>query len=488
MSRVQGQWRGRVAAGWVLVMAAIVRRLVWDRLFFLTTEQYAAQLIPFELLRGDPVGSIWNFHCQPPLFNALVACALRVFGDHAVLALRLLMVGLGLGASTLLTLAVQRVTDSAVVALLVGLSVGLLPSALLFESWLFYAQLEFFALALLAWLIARLRGASAADRARSFVQLGALGLALTLIRSAYHPAWLIVLLVGWLATQARIESSTPAAPTTAGGAVHGLRRAARRPLAWATLFSALALAWPAKNAVQFGFFGSSSWLGMSLAKVAVYPLPVAQRAEWVKRGVLSPYAMAAPFLPVDAYQPLPAAPPATHPVLALPLNDLRYIDVSDRLKEDAVWVIRHQPAAYLENVHAAATRFFEPTTLHSAFTARNIPAIEGYELAVRGLLYPGGTLLPAIMLYFVPLVAGVACWLRAVFTRRGPVDTALQGFVIAATLGYAFVVFNFTEFGENNRFRYTLLPLVVLGNAWVGGAAARWLRRRADQRAGRIQS
>ena len=485
MSRRDAQWRGRSAALAVLVATAVVRWLVWDRLYFLTTEQYAAQLIPFELLLRDPWGSIWNFHSQPPLFNALVACALRMFDDDAVLVLRLSMVGLGLGAFSLLTRAVHRVTDSTLLALVLGLAVGLLPSALLFEAWLFYAQLELFALAVLGWLVARLRGASAAERARVFVQLGALGVVLTLIRSAYHPAWLMVLLLGWLLTEARLGAYAESTPALAdAAAVPGPRERLTPLLAWTALFGALALAWPAKNAAQFGFFGSSSWLGMSLAKIAVYPLPSEQRAEWVKRGTLSPYALAAPFLPVDAYRPLPPAPAATHPVLALPLNDLRYIAISDRLKHDATWVIRHEPAAYLANVRAAATRFFEPTTLHSAFTARNIPAIEGYELAVRAVLYPRGTLLPAVVLFFVPLVAGLACWLRALLMRRTRPQTAIQGLLVGVTLSYAFVVFNFTEFGENNRFRYTLLPLVVLGNAWVLGGAFRWVRRRGGRRSG----
>ncbi|MET0340477.1 MAG: hypothetical protein ABW252_05715 [Polyangiales bacterium] len=447
----------------VLAVAAVVRAVFWHRLRFLTDEPYAAQLIPLALLRDDPLRSVWNFHSQPPLFNLFVAAILHAAPAHEALALRLAMVGLGLLAFSLLALALLAVTRRPWVAIVGAAAVAVLPSALAYESWLFYAQLELACTAAIAFVIARIDGP---DDTRAFAALGVAGLLLTLVRSAYHPVWLLALLLGWAGTRALCARRDPGAARTA---------ASRRQLMLAALFAACALAWPAKNAVQFGFFGNSSWLGMSLAKIAVYPQPYETRLKWVQEGSISHYTLSAPFLPIAQYNPPPPDAPPAHPVLALPLNDARYVAVSKQLSRDALWVIGHAPGSYLATVWQAMVRFFEPTTFHSAFMNANMPALAGYDAPFLALLYPGQHLVFAVLAYLVPLVVGLGTWLRAL-SGHAEARAGVRGWLLGGTLAYALLVFCCTEWGENNRFRYTLLPLIVFGDAWAAVQVARALR------------
>lgn len=457
----------------VLAVAMTVRVMFWDQLRFIATEPYAAQLIPLELLRDDPLASVWNFHSQPPLFNLFVAGIMHVFSLDESRALHASMVGLGLVSLTLLTLAILAVSGRPLIAMSIGCVFALLPSALAFESWLFYAQLELACTAAIALIIARI---DERNERRCFLAFGVVGLLLTLVRSAYHPVWLIALLVGWLGSRALLLRRERA---------NGPSRDVRTTRGWLVplaVFSALTLAWPAKNQLQFGFFGSSSWLGMSLAKIAVYPLPLELRRRWVDAGTLSRYAIVAPFLPIEAYGPPPRSAPPAHPVLALPLNDERYIEVSETLARDAQWVITHEPSTYLTTAWLAIQRFFEPTTLHSAFMHVNMPVLAEYDVLFLSLLYPWGHVYLSVLAYFLPLLGGVAAWLAAL-CRRCPRSVGTQGLLLAGTLSYAFLVFNFTEWGENNRFRYTLLPLIVFGDVWMivqlvrYGRVPHWLRR-----------
>jgi hypothetical protein len=66
-----------------------------------------------------------------------------------------------------------------------------------------------------------------------------------------------------------------------------------------------------KNLLLFGFFGTSSWLGLSLMKNSTYHLPFDVRAEWIETGKLSPVAWFDAFTGPEDYFPLLGRPEAT---------------------------------------------------------------------------------------------------------------------------------------------------------------------------------
>ena len=205
------------------------------------------QLMPWPALATDLGGAMLDLHSQPPILNLIFGAALQ-----ASIAARISMESLLqpffflLGGATvvaLVGLARQLVARRGVRVAVVLL---FLANPYFYASlhYLFYTPIELLLLLLGGWL-----GFRFLDRPSPGRLAAALAPALLLVhaRSMFHPLWL-VLLIGLLLGLAR-----PRLPMSRGAHRRG-----------AVL--AIALAWPAKNLARFGFFGFSSWSGMSIAR------------------------------------------------------------------------------------------------------------------------------------------------------------------------------------------------------------------------------
>lgn len=484
-----------VGPRWLPALLVVVAVFVASRLaayllgvrFDVSSLPWYFQFLDQNLLRTDLVRSLWNQHCQPPLFNLYLGVVLKLAGPAypTVFAATYLAMGLALqlGLCTLLLRLGLPPRWSVIATALFCVS----PTSVLFESWLFYeypvaAMLTLAALALHAW--------AASGRRRWGLAFLVLVTAVALTRTLFHLVW-VVFAVGL---------ALAAAPD-------------RRRRLWGALAIPLVLVvgLHVKNWALFRLPGTSSWIGMNLARMTVFRLPPADRDALVHAGRLSAVSRVPPFSPVSSY-PAELARTPTHavPAVATPqrpggipnYNHWAYLAISKAYLGDALATIRARPGLYLDSVVRAWAMLWVPPSEHW-FLDANRACLAGFDRlwdrVVGGVVHPvsqdrqalearsysrwvfldpsypwrhaGYGFMVVSLLALV--VTMVALWPR---DRRLPVDRATWVtllFCVCSILNVV-VVGSLLEIGENNRFRMSVEPLIVI----VVTFAARWVATR----------
>ena len=448
-----------------------------------TTDMY--QLVDVHLLRDHLITSVWHLESQPPLFNLFSGLILKL--PHGVqvpaetasfLALGLIMV---LATYLLLEeLGVPRWI--AVVATLVLVVVA--PSFVLFENWLNYAYptatlLTLSVLLLLRYLRRRQWGYGLAF----FAAVSAV----VLLNSSYQIEWLAVVVVL---------------------AVIVVRKQWRHVLMVAAIPVLVVGAWYVKDAVMFGTASTSSWLGMNLARDVLYKTPRTQIITLEENGTLTPLAGLPPFQNPNTYVPRFVKPGHTGtPALdqlykadgSANFNNPLYASLSSQyLRDDLAFIAAH-PGEYATDVNISVRNWFTATDQNFTPVA-NWHLIKGYtqiydqSVEWQPRIAPAvafvaffahkppalGTLsYQAVILYGLTLIG-----LPIIVWRRRKDDAAVAGTLafLWFTVGYAFVVSSLIEVGENERFRFELGTLPVVGGIVVVAAVCRALSASARSR------
>ncbi|MGE5347240.1 MAG: hypothetical protein ACM3JH_14905 [Acidithiobacillales bacterium] len=208
------------------------------------------QLLDEPLLQGKLGESIVYLHGQPPLLNLALGLTLKLARATTVAPETLLaMAHFLLGAALVAAFATlfREVLGPGLLAPLGTLFFLLNP--MLYVSLLeyFYTAHELLLLALFGLFARRFLQTG---RAGTLAGAGGCLAALAALHSLYHFAAMLALIAGL---------TFLAPPTKSGRSLD-----ASRVLVLAASTVAL-LAWPAKNLLVFGFFGSSSWVGLNLA-------------------------------------------------------------------------------------------------------------------------------------------------------------------------------------------------------------------------------
>lgn len=415
------------------------------------------QYLDLEQLRDQPLVSLWYLHAQPPGFNALLAvgqqftrpdlfyaAAFRVFGA-------LLAVGFAR--------AVERLGVSRRGAIAGVWLFNALPSSLLYESFFFYSLPV---AAILVWAVVAFGSTASRPRPRSLALFTALCALLVLTRSTFHWTWVLL---------------------TAGLLAARVPRGWRRYVAVSGFVVACSLLF-VKNAVLFGFFGSSSWLGMSIAKHALEPLSPAQRAILVADDPpeVAHLVNAPPFATLDRYSAqLREVPPqfSNVPVLASPLkssgslnlNHIAYIHISDNYGKLARRAVSRYPTAYMQSVRRAVLTLANPSVEYwellpnlakigrwHAFVSElgGLPPFDASEYRAFEADYLATRVSPAYMcLTLLTLVWGI----RGAFSARGPAGRSSMLQFALMTIGLVTTAQILVEVGENHRIAYEVFPI-----------------------------
>jgi hypothetical protein len=433
------------------------------------------QFLDPAFLRASPIKSLVYLHAQPPLFNAFLWMAESIsplglhFTAHAVfLALGL---GLALGSASLARELGVGVGGSVAI----GLAVSCNPSTVLYQNWLYPTFPIAVTLVLSALALARF------DRTRAPAMLGLFlgGCAvLVYLRSVFHPVWFLGLVgvVGWWAAR---------------------RIGARRTVVVAALPMLLVVGLSAKNMILFGDPGTSSWLGMSLAKATTFSLPRGQLRQLEREGVVDRVAEVTPFVafPYYAQAGVPEAP--SHDEVSVDrqfnndgspnLNYWGYIEASRRALADDIAVIERRPGFYLGRV-GFAWEYYLSSPSGYGYLVANESKIAGIDHAWRIIAYGerpesfglarwtvnGASIgIVTIAVLMVLLLAAFAALLGLPRRLRPLVRRPVVVFGTTTCLGFALVA-NATELGENMRFRYEVEPLqfVLVISLIVGTIAA----------------
>lgn len=458
----------------VIVVVFVVSRLVahaFGLRFDHDLLHGAYQLLDVRLLRDDPVRSIVYLQSQPPLFNVVTAFVVRL--PHGVVDATLTLVWHLAGLVTALLvfatavrLGVHRGFATAVVCLFL-----LLPETMLVESWFFYSQLEMLLVASMLWGLARF-----APRQRvgdGIVFTASLG-ALVLMRSSWH-VLLMIVLVAVVVVQ--------------------LRLGARKVMAVAAIPVVLVVGWSVKNAVLFGSWSSSSWLGMNLSYVAHAGVTDHRCRQLQERHRVDAFACLRAFSRPSAYEhhvPRPKhfgvpAVDALHKSTGEPnFNAALYAEVSDRYQRDSITLLRAGGVTSIARAEAAAytvwaepgddllqlRRVRDPISGYADWFDRVVllrPVARGRtdpaRFAADAGSFPVGDALGSISytllaVFGLSIYGGISGWRRG--RRSGPPARQCVCAVGLIVIGYSLLVGNAIDFRENNRFRVETSPAVVV--------------------------
>ena len=444
-----------------------------------STDMY--QLVDVHLLRDQLVTSVWHLESQPPLFNLFSGLVLKL--PHALQipaeTSSFLCLGLILVLATYLLLEELWVPRWIAVAATVALVV-VAPSFVLFENWLSYVLptatlLTVSVLLLLRYLRTRQWGYGFAF----FAGVSAV----VLLNSTYQIEWLVVVV---------------------GLAVVAARHRWRHVLMVAAIPVLLVGAWYVKDAVMFGAASTSSWLGMNLARDVLYKAPPTKITVLEKNGTLTPLAGLPPFQNPDTYVPRFVKPGHTGtPALdqlykadgSANFNNPLYASLSSQYLHDDLAFIAAHPGEYATDVNISVRNWF--TASDQNFTpVANWHLIKGYtqiydpSVEWQPRIAPAvalvaffahqppalGTLsYQAVLLYALTLIG-----LPIIVWRRRRDDAGLAGTLafLWLTVGYAFVVTSLIEVGENERFRFELGTLPLVGGMVVLATIGRALSAR----------
>lgn len=444
------------------------------------------QMVDPEILRTGLWRNIWYLHSQPPLFNVFVAMVLKVVPQSAGVIMHPVYLALGLGILLMMDSLMRSVGVVPALRWCVIVLTAFNPNFVLVEHWSLYSHPLTAMLCFAAWLWVRAFRARSIPRA---VACFAVLCAIILSRSLFHPVWYAVL----------------------GAFAVGLFPQGRRRRLALLLLLALtpALGWYAKNKVMFGFFGSSSWLGMSLAKQTTFQLTEEERAALIAEGRLHPTAAVIPFSRYSHYRDMiDITTKSGVPIMdnlysstgAVNFNHHAMLDLSSIYRKDALRTLRERPLRCLSSQIDAWDVFFETTSIYE-FLGENRAEIMPVENFYSRFIYlqreyplrdygRGGTVfsfhLPTdrrltswtlVAMFLGILLAGVPLIIRRFRAGGDPVAGATLLFLWLNIMYVSFIP-NLLETGENNRFRFLIEPFMWVFTAALLSEIARTAYRR----------
>ncbi len=430
------------------------------------TLEYFDQFADPLLLRNDLLNTVLYMHGQPPLFNLFLGLVLKIspHGFSQVFNIIYLLFGLALSL-LLFGLMVRLGVAQRLSFLLTGVFI-LTPACIVYENSLFYTCPVTLLLVAAAWFLHRfLKSQRVVDSLLFFTCLGTV----VLVRSFFHPFWFMIVLAALLIKQP------------------GFRRAVA---AGAIIPLALILLLQCRNLYLFDSLSTSSWFGMSIAKITTFQLPVEKRVAMNQRGELSGLAMVFPFSRLQIYRDFQIdMPPSgstgirildqeTKSTGSPNLNNKIYIHLSRAYLTDAAYVVLRHPEAYLKGILSAVTLFFNPTA-HQGFLYWNLNKIRLTDRLCNIVLYGhpsavfhvasdspwkriSGAGIFLFLIWAFSLVYGGQMLFRP--AEKEKADPVARGVLIFLwfNIVYVSLVGNLFEYGENNRFRFMIDPFLLV--------------------------
>ena len=351
----------------VLTAAFVSSRLYYRAHFGLTFDaeplSYFLQYMPMWLPKNDFWRSLLYLHQQPPLQNLLAGGIYRLVGpERAFGVLEGIYTAMGFALAQSLLASLRRLGASAWLSTIAVSMFTASPVAVLYETWLFYHQPV--ATLLTLALFALLRFYDTGSLLAGLAFFAALG-TVAEFRSVYGPLWMIVIAAG-LASFPPVRFPQRTNPDGANGERFVRFRqfalgSPRRIVISAALLPILAVT--AANLRTVVLIGES--MGSALARSNV-PLkiwrflPESERGRLRAERLVSDEVMLEPFPPVTELPRLRLpTPPTGVPLLDLQtmpdgqanVHTLEYVHMVDKYyKADALYLLRHYPAAYLRSV------------------------------------------------------------------------------------------------------------------------------------------
>jgi hypothetical protein len=242
--------------------------------------------------------------------------------------------------------------------------------------------------------------------------------------------------------------------------------------------------WYAKNYALFGFFGSSSWAGQSLWRIASFGYSEKELQELSEVGVIDRMAAErTAFLRPSAYETFGFE---KHSLIAvLSNNDYNNINipaVSATYGKNAIRLIRYHPWTYIRSVVEAYLCYWLPSSSYDLLALNFKKIVDPERSVVHLLQFLESTtlpvLLPMALLFYVAQMFSDRAQHRWDFSQTRQNDIVL--FWCFFMILYSTVVTCLLEIGENNRFKFDIeqliwlfIPVVLSRVKWSTTSAAR---------------
>lgn len=423
-----------------------------------TPPKYFYQFIDPLLLKTRFLESIWNLHSQPPLLNFVTGLLYQRFSPQSKI-FQILFLALGLIFALVFYWLGLRLGLKPWVSAVLAIWFTVSPATVLYENFYFYTFPTAFLLVFAALALSKFLET---DNLWWGVGFSSSLAALCLTWAIFHLLWMFAVIA----------------------LVAMFYRNVRKLIVVGLIPVLFVAGWYGKNLFLFGAFETSSWAGMNLAHVTfLSPLtPQSVREELMQQGKLLPYPVPDPFRSIDDYHGLIPTPlPRGIPVLDEPLkstevvnfNHTFYIELSDRMLKDAINFIRVYPNLYLASVKQGFWIYFHSSSDYLLLKDKPTPKLESlWDHIFYGQLsnYSGdfdnrwngdpkyiGWLL--IVAYIAALIYGAKVAINPKSLDQNFV--AVVAFITFTIVYFTFMA-NFFDLGENNRFRFTIDPLVFL--------------------------
>ena len=245
-----------------------------------------------------------------------------------------------------------------------------------------------------------------------------------------------------------------------------------------------------KNYVLFGFFGSSSWMGMNMWRIAkhchVTKLLKPEVALVRTFSHLSKYPEKYRMMPV-AYSKIPVLVADSKKKGTVNLNHYAYIRISNDYLKESFHAISNDIPGYLKSVFQGWNNYSSPAWTY-LFLEENRKKIQGYvdvftfakqrrfvEQNVFGISQNRGYPISSKLIVPAALIF-MAIFFAIDFIRRIRRDDGQEyiyyGFMVM-TIFYVAIIGTCFEYGENQRFRVQTDPLLYLATAIAIGKTYR---------------
>ena len=425
------------------------------------------QLLPWPPLLNSLGLSLLDLHAQPPFLNLLFGLALKAavgIGTKVEVLLQPLYFGIGAVTVIASTELAKRILPRTAIRYAVLLLIILNPYFYAVHHYLFYTAWEIFFLTLAAFFTLRWFDRSTTAR---LVTVLVPAFLLVYTRSLFHPVW-FVLFIAVLLLLARGKIS--------GG---------WRPIAVASGIALLLMAaWPLKNLARFGFFGLSSWSGLSLARGLPTGEPLlpsgypSRLAVFARANSMPPdpaAVAAAQSLVPPRFQGQPTLSELTKPDGSPNWNHYSIIPISRELGIAAREQLLQEPSLlffkaidfYLNGYSIYEARWPYQRGLSPEMTTGNLWA-SAYELVVFQRFRPYDPIRTtvstgfAILFPFILLAAAIVLWRRRPW-RSEERTIAIMFFTILWVLALVL----FVDGPEGNRVRFSTEPYLFMMLGWL---------------------
>jgi hypothetical protein len=269
----------------------------------------------------------------------------------------------------------------------------------------------------------------------------------------------------------------------------------------------------AKNSALVGSYGSSSWMGMNLARG--WPLPNEPMRDLnaflepeeirhlIETKKINAEWLVGPFMPPSAYSSLgyfkSNKSSFWHPAISAPekrssipnvmhpnFNHSDYAKISKKMLEADRAIILEYPGKYFARVLLGFKMYLQPATGPSWFLVQsyNYNPVQNYANLLTQLLFLGRRIelargyIPWNSFYLLFPVIIIFGMKKAYATGADRVTFAF----VTLTIIWVALVTNLLEFGENNRIRFETDPFIVIVLAAAVQALYRLLQKRLLKR------